>query len=178
MKKGYKGAICEQMENPALAKGMVKRDIVRVVTPGTVIETMPFRGYAIGPIICYEDILPRFVQKLSKLRPNVFINITNDAWFGKTSEPMLHLALAMMRTVEHRRWLVRSTNTGVSAFVDANGRLLQKTSIYDAEILRHDVAMMPPSRTLYSYIGDFLGWIALVWVAFLAVLRRRRNKID
>ena len=148
------------------------------LTPGTVIETMPFRGYAIGPIICYEDILPRFVQKLSKLRPNVFINITNDAWFGKTSEPMLHLALAMMRTVEHRRWLVRSTNTGVSAFVDANGRLLQKTSIYDAEILRHDVAMMPPSRTLYSYIGDFLGWIALVWVAFLAVLRRRRNKID
>lgn len=147
------------------------------LSPGTVIETMPFRGYAIGPIICYEDILPRFVIKLSKLRPNVFINITNDAWFGKTSEPMLHLALAMMRTVEHRKWLVRSTNTGVSAFVDANGRLLQKTSIYGEEILRQNVAMMPPTRTIYSYIGDALGWLALCWVVFLAFLRRR-NKFD
>ena len=148
------------------------------LTPGDRPETMHFRGFDIGPIICYEDILPRFVRKLSELRPNVFINITNDAWFGKTSEPMLHLALAMMRTVEHRKWLVRSTNTGVSAFVDANGRLLQKTSIYDPEILRQDVAMMPPDRTIYSYIGDFLGWLAAIWIAFLAVLRRRRSKME
>lgn len=146
------------------------------LTPGTEIVTMPFRGFQIGPIICYEDILPRFVLKLSKLSPNVFINITNDAWFGKTSEPMLHLALAMMRTVEHRKWLVRSTNTGVSAFVDANGRLLQKTSIYEPEILRQSVSMMPASRTIYSYIGDILGWIATLWLAFLIVLRRRYDK--
>lgn len=146
------------------------------LTPGTEYENMHFRGYEIAPIICYEDILPRFVRKFSTLRPNVFINVTNDAWFGKTAEPMLHLALAMMRTVEHRKWLVRSTNTGVSAFVDPNGRMVQHTSIYEPEILRQSVAMMPRTRTIYSYIGDILGWIALVWMVFLFRCRRRQMK--
>lgn len=142
------------------------------LTPGTDFDNMHFRGYEIGPIICYEDILPRFVRNLSTLRPNVFVNVTNDAWFGKTAEPMLHLALAMMRTVEHRKWLVRSTNTGVSAFIDPNGRMVQHTSIYEPEILRQSVAMMPRTRTIYSYIGDIIGWISLVWIVFLFVLRR------
>lgn len=141
------------------------------LTPGEETSTMAFRGYELGPFICYEDILPRYVRKLSALKPHVFINITNDAWFGKTSEPMLHLALATMRSVEHRRWLVRSTNTGVSAFVDPNGRIVQHTSIYEPEILRQDVAMMPQERTIYSVIGDFLGWLALAWIALLAAIR-------
>ena len=147
------------------------------LTPGTEFDNMHFRGYEIAPIICYEDLLPRFVRKFSKLRPNVFINVTNDAWFGKTAEPMLHLALAMMRTVEHRKWLVRSTNTGVSAFVDPNGRMVQHTSIYEPEILRQSVAMMPRTRTIYSYIGDVLGWLALIWIVFLFVLRRQQMKL-
>ena len=148
------------------------------LTPGTEIKNMPFRGFELGPIICYEDILPRYVRKLSKLNPHVFVNVTNDAWFGKTAEPMLHLALAMMRTVEHRRWLIRSTNTGVSAFVDANGRMVQHTSIYEPEILRQSVAMMPPTRTIYSYIGDVLGWLAALWTLLLIILKRRLTKLS
>ena len=146
------------------------------LTPGETLATFSLNGYELAPIVCYEDILPRFVRKLSKLQPNVFVNVTNDAWFGKTDEPMLHLALAMMRTVEHRKWLIRSTNTGVSAFVDANGRMVKHTSIYEPEILRQSVAMMPPTRTLYSYLGDFLGWLAIIWCTGLFWLRRRENK--
>ena len=146
------------------------------LTPGDTLETFHLNGFELAPIVCYEDILPRFVRKLSKLQPNVFVNITNDAWFGKTDEPMLHLALAMMRTVEHRKWLIRSTNTGVSAFVDANGRMVKHTSIYEPEILRQSVAMMPPTRTLYSYLGDFLGWLAIILCSGLFWLRYRENK--
>ncbi len=146
------------------------------LTRGTEIKTLSFRGYELGPIICYEDILPRYVRDLSKLRPHVLLNVTNDAWFGKTAEPMLHLALAMMRTVEHRKWLIRSTNTGVSAFVDPNGRMVQNTSIYEPEILRQSVAMMPQTRTIYSYIGDLLGWISVAWILFIAFLKRFRSK--
>jgi apolipoprotein N-acyltransferase len=146
------------------------------LTRGDEIKTLSLRGYSLGPIICYEDILPRYVRELSKLNPHVLVNMTNDAWFGKTAEPMLHLALAMMRTVEHRKWLIRSTNTGVSAFVDPNGRMVQHTSIHEPEILRQSVAMMPPSRTIYSYIGDILGWLALAWVAFLSFLRVRDSR--
>ena len=101
--------------------------------------------------------------------------MTNDAWFGKTAEPKLHLAIAMMRTVEHRKWLIRSTNTGISAFVDPNGRLVKHTSIYDPEILLQSVAMMPKTRTVYSYIGDLLGYLAGAWILLLCVIARRRK---
>ncbi len=148
------------------------------LTPGDTLDMFELNGFKLGPIICYEDILPRFVRKLSKLQPNVFVNVTNDAWFGKTDEPMLHLALAMMRTVEHRKWLIRSTNTGVSAFVDPNGRMVKHTSIYEPEILRQSVAMMPPTRTIYSYLGDFIGWIAVIWSGLLCWARRRENKLN
>ena len=146
------------------------------LTAGDEMHTWNYRGFELAPIICYEDILPRFVRDFSRLTPNAFVNVTNDAWFGKTAEPMLHLALAMMRTVEHRRWLIRSTNTGVSAFVDANGRMVSHTSIYDPETLVASVAMMPRTRTIYSYIGDILGWLALAWFVLLALAKRRMRK--
>lgn len=146
------------------------------LTAGESFNTLDFRGYKIGPIICYEDILPRYVRDISTLEPNVLVNMTNDAWFGKTSEPMLHLALAMMRTVEHRMWLVRSTNTGVSAFVDPNGRMVKHTSIYEPEILQHSIGMMPGKRTVYSYIGDVIGWVCAAWIVVLLVLRRRETR--
>ena len=52
----------------------------------------------------------------------IFVNLTNDAWFGQTAEPEHHLQLAQLRTVEYRRWLVRSTNPGISVFIDSMGR--------------------------------------------------------
>lgn len=153
------------------------------LSAGTSFDTFEYKGFKLAPIICYEDILPRYVNKISALNANVFVNVTNDAWFGKTAEPALHLALAMMRSVEHRKWLVRSTNTGISAFIDPNGRMVQHTSIYEPEILRQSVAMMPPHRTLYSYIGDLIGWISLAWLAFLTCLkiwffRKNSNEIQ
>ncbi|MBR4986888.1 MAG: apolipoprotein N-acyltransferase, partial [Proteobacteria bacterium] len=146
------------------------------LTAGDEIDLWHYKGFDFAPIICYEDILPRYVNKYSELKPNVFVNMTNDAWFGKTAEPKLHLALAMMRTVEHRKWLIRSTNTGISAFVDPNGRLVKHTSIEDAEVLRQSVGMMPKTRTVYSYIGDLLGYVAAAWVLLLGVVARRRRK--
>ena len=146
------------------------------LTAGESFNTLDFHGYKIGPIICYEDILPRYVRDISTLEPNFLVNVTNDAWFGKTSEQMLHLAVATMRTVEHRMWLVRSTNTGISAFVDPNGRMVQRTSKYEPEILLQSVGMMPGKRTIYSYIGDILGWCCAAWTLALLILRRRESR--
>ena len=61
------------------------------------------------------------------------MNITNDAWFGATTEPWEHLALAQLRAVEHRRFLVRGTNSGVSAVVDPVGRLVAHTEVRDVQ---------------------------------------------
>jgi len=119
------------------------------------------RKARMGMLICYEDLVPRFARRIAAHDPNVFVNLTNDAWFGKTAEPEHHLNLALMRTVEYRRWLLRSTNTGISVFIDATGRRVVETSLDGAETLLRDVPLLE-GRTVYASLGD---WPLLLLVA-------------
>jgi apolipoprotein N-acyltransferase len=144
-------------------------------TPGDKVQAFDFHGHRLGVMICYEDIIPAFGRKLAKEDPHVLINITNDAWFGKTSEPYLHLALATFRAVETRKWLLRSTNTGVTAFIDANGRVVKQTAIYEPEIIDHEVPMMTDGPTLYVLTGDLVGYLGLLGIAALLLITRRRR---
>ena len=127
-------------------------------TAGNEVEVFEYFGHRIGIMVCYEDIMADFTLKLASLSPNVIINVTNDAWFGKTSEPWLHLALSVFRSVENRLALVRSTNTGISTFIDATGRVNSATRIEDAETLVADVAMHP-GGTFYSTVGNLFAWL-------------------
>ena len=129
--------------------------------PGTRTTPMRFGQARIGMLICYEDLLPRHVMRVAAHDPNVFINLTNDAWFGTTPEPYHHLQLAQLRTIEYRRWLVRATNTGVSVFIDAAGRRLEETSLEGAEALVRAVPLME-GRTLYATLGDWPPVLLLV----------------
>ena len=111
--------------------GFLKRQFERRhmsnFTPGNKATTFKFGRHRIAPMICFEDILPKLGRKMAAEKPNVFINITNDAWFGATAEPYQHLALAVFRTIEHRRGMVRAVNTGTSTFIDATGRITVQT---------------------------------------------------
>jgi apolipoprotein N-acyltransferase len=135
---------------------------------GTRTDPVLFGKARIGVLICYEDLIPRYARRVAAHDPNVFINMTNDAWFGKTAEPEHHLNLALMRAVEYRRWLLRSTNTGISVFIDAAGRRVQETSLDGAETLLRDVPLLE-SRTVYARLGDWplllLGLALLVTYA-------------
>jgi apolipoprotein N-acyltransferase len=136
----------------------------------------------VGPMICYEDIFPSFGRRLAKKRPNLLVNITNDAWFGRTSEPYEHLALAVFRSVELRLDLVRAVNTGVSAFVDATGRVARKSISVDPDekpdgapplTLLGEVALLEPS-TLYAALGEWFGGCCLAISIVLLVAARAR----
>jgi apolipoprotein N-acyltransferase len=137
--------------------------------------------FKLGPLICYEDILPSFARRVGKLGPNAFVNITNDAWFGRTAEPYQHLALAVFRTVEHRLEMVRAVNTGVSAHIDAAGRVLAKTESVDPAdeppappaTLLVDLAMLPGGG-LYRRVGDLFGVLCLLALVGLCARPRRR----
>lgn len=142
------------------------------------------RDYRLGPLICYEDILPGFAREVARLDPNAFINITNDAWFGRTAEPYQHLALAVFRSVEHRLEMIRAVNTGVSAHIDAAGRVRDRTTSVDpADLppptpttLLVDLAMLPGGG-LYRYVGDLFGLACLAaLVTFLLRSRRRPGR--
>jgi apolipoprotein N-acyltransferase len=145
-----------------------------------------WRDWRLGPFICYEDILPRFVRETANKDVHVFVNLTNDAWFGKTDEPMQHLGLAVFRTVEHRKAMVRAVNTGVSVYVDPTGAAHHATGVTDPDIegpqpaegFAVDVPMMDAhSRTPYGATGELFDALCIGGVLAMAWRRRREDLI-
>jgi len=104
------------------------------------------------------------------------VNVTNDSWYGDTNEPLIHLVLASFRSIETRRAMIRSTNTGISAFIDPAGRIVARTGQWEQENLVGDVPLFDDgSSTLYMMTGDVLGWLALALVLFGGITIRRRR---
>ena len=129
----------------------------------------------LGMLICYEGIIPSFTRELMKTGPDILINLTNDDWFAATAERYLHFALALPRSIESRRMYLRATLTGVSAIVDANGRILKWTSNEAPEILIDDIPLLK-GQTLYCQIGDVLPQCSLLFILW-ALWQRRRDEL-
>jgi len=144
------------------------------LTPGTSLASIPFGTHKITTLICYEDILPTFTNKIVRNGdPDLLVNATNDAWFGKSTEPAIHLALAKYRAVEHRRFLVRSTNSGISAFVDANGRSWGETPLFEQAGRVSEIRFMR-SRTPYELWGDIPWWLGSLAIVGMGFIRKPR----
>jgi apolipoprotein N-acyltransferase len=142
------------------------------LTPGTSLAPIPFGTHKITSLICYEDILPSFTNKIVRYGdPDLLVNATNDAWFGKSTEPAIHLALAKFRAVEHRRFLIRSTNSGISAFVDANGRTWGETPLFEEAAAVSDVRWMR-SKTPYELWGDIPWWLASLAIVAMGFIKK------
>ncbi len=130
----------------------------------------------LGVTICYEAILPDFFRKT--VAPGVMgvVNLTNDSWFGPTTEPEHHAALSTFRSVESRIPQMRVTNTGISLFVDRLGRMSRSTGIWEQGFLVEniDLPLQPPPVTLYLRWGE---WFVALCAAFVlaTVLTFRRK---
>ena len=139
--------------------------------PGSAATTMPLTRtdgstVRLGPIICYEDILPNFLRSVGALHPQVLINLTNDTWFGEKAEPWQHLALAVFASIEQRTAMVRAVNSGVSAVIDPNGRVIQKTYAVDpywhprsADKMLAVVPLIEGGHTVYQSVGSLFAWL-------------------
>jgi apolipoprotein N-acyltransferase len=111
------------------------------------------------PLICYEAIFPKMVAEGRKLGGNLIINPVNDAWFGNSAGPEIHLALALFRAAEFRTPVVRATNSGIGAVVTATGGLdsASVTPLFEQCTVTATVAI-PQITTLYSRTGDLFLW--------------------
>ncbi len=130
---------------------------------------IPEKNIRIGPLVCYEDIMAEISREYVAMGANLLVNLTNDAWFGKSRAPFQHLLLSIPRAVETRRYLVRSTNSGVSAVVSPTGKIELSTDIFTEENLESEVVLIDSLHTLYSKVGNLFVWTALGITALFAV---------
>jgi apolipoprotein N-acyltransferase len=115
-----------------------------------------------GVFICYEAVFADEVRQFARLGAEVLVNISDDGWYGDTSAAWQHLNMARMRAIENRRWLLRDTNTGVTAVIDPYGRVRQS-------IPRHALDALPAQFgfrddiTFYTAHGDVFGWLCAIF---------------
>ncbi len=151
--------------------GMAARDGAGYGTgPGPQLIEIEGVGRAL-PLICYELIFPRHLRTAE--RPDFILQITNDAWFGNISGPYQHLAQARLRAVEQGLGLVRAANTGITAAIDARGRVLRETPLNEAGFLDTDLpGALPP--TLYTKVQDWAIAVILLVLLIVATAAPKR----
>jgi len=135
------------------------------------------RGVRIAPLICYEDLMPDLARKfVSETRANILVNLTNDAWYGRSVGPWQHLRLAQSRAIETRRTLLRVTNTGVTSVVNAKGELVQTLPMFTPAVIQTEVEILN-GETYYVSFGDWFAWgITAITVGLVLFRLKRRLK--
>ena len=146
----------------------------RGLTPGDRPRVLECDGTRIAVLNCYEDVLAGYGRDVALEDPGFLVNVTNDAWFGDTSEPFLHQSMARMRSIETRRDLVRAVNTGVSSHTLATGEDAIRTDTWEVASFVGDVRLLY-QETPWVRFGDWLTPMLLgaLLGAALAVRPRR-----
>ncbi len=123
----------------------------------------------VGVLICYESIFPQLSRRYRRDGVSLLVNVTNDAWFGRSTAPYQHFAHLPIRAIENRLPIARSANTGISAYIDPLGRVHGATPLQVEGAWTHNVERAGVI-TIYSRLGDWISWLSAgVVLAILAL---------
>ncbi len=138
-------------------------------SPGKKIVLLRFQGEKFASPVCYEAIFPELVRRMVRKGAEFIVNVTNDAWYGRTSAPWQHFYQARLRAVENRRYMVRAASSGISAIIDPYGRILAKTEIYRTEFIKGSISP-DSSMTPYTLTGQYQRLFYPIFSLLLLVL--------
>ena len=133
-------------------------------------------GGRFSATICYEAIFPDQVRRYVKEGAEFLVNITNDAWFGRSAAPAQHLAMAVLRAVENHRYLVRAANTGISAIVDPSGRILHASDLFVPAVIA-DQIRIERTQTFYTRYGDLFAWFCVIFIVAVVMATWARSAV-
>lgn len=134
--------------------------------PGQTLAPLSFPKAPAGVLICFESIFPELGRAMTQKGAALLVNLTNDAWYGRSSAPFQHFSMAVFRAVENRRPLVRAANTGISAFILPSGKILEQSDLFTEALLARDIPIPESRLTFYTRTGD---WFALLMTLLSAV---------
>jgi len=155
---------------------------VGIFEPGHRRKVFRSGGHTYGTFICYESIFPDEVRRFSLLGADVLVNISDDGWYGDTSAAWEHLNMVRMRAIENHRWVLRATNTGVTAAIDPYGRVVkaaprnQRTALRVAFGYEQDITFYAAHGDWFAYLCSMVAIVALLFTllrkdAFDAIVR-------
>jgi apolipoprotein N-acyltransferase len=130
-----------------------------------------------GVLICFEIIFPDLCRRFVKDGADFLVTITNDAWFGRTSASYQHLSMATFRAIENRVFIARAANTGISAFIDPKGKIVDQGGIFAEEAMNGTIHLSR-NKTFYTLYGDVFAWICSGFSIFFllhALIRKQRD---
>ncbi|MFZ2088372.1 MAG: apolipoprotein N-acyltransferase [Desulfobaccales bacterium] len=142
---------------------------------GPVGATVPFNQGKVGVLICYESIFGYISRAQVANGAQLLVNITNDAWFGRTSAPYQHMSMSVLRAVENRVSLARAANTGISTFINPDGRILW-TSPLEQEAGQIMELPWLTGGTFFTSYGHYFPWVCIGVAVLALVFGRRRNQ--
>ena len=119
-------------------------------------------------VICYEIIFPGLIRKFFTNDGVFIVNITNDAWFGKTAGPYQHFSMAVFRALENKKPVIRAANTGISGFISSNGEILASSSLFQRQILSSKLKT-DTTLTFYTKYGDLFSYFCMVIFVILLI---------
>lgn len=140
--------------------------------PGSDIKVLAAADKRLGIFICYESAFPDLVRQFAKRGANVLVNISNDAYFGRSEARTQHLSLVRMRAVETRRFIVRATNDGITTVIDPAGRIRKRLPVYQ-EVAAEMSYGLVSGNTFYTEHGDWFAWSCLAAGVFLSIMAKR-----
>jgi apolipoprotein N-acyltransferase len=141
-------------------------------------QIKPLHELILGPQICYEGLFPGFSRALATKGAQLFVNVTNDSWFGTWAEPYQHLVMTLARGIEFRRPVIRSTNTGISTVMLADGTILTRSPLHREWSHTYQVPYRKvPPATFYQRLGYRLV-PAVLFVTPLILLGIGRKRGD
>jgi apolipoprotein N-acyltransferase len=132
--------------------------------PGDVPTVFTVRGAKFSVLICYESAFPQLSREFRLKGANFLVNITNDAWFGRSFAPYQHASFLVARAIENRTAIVRCGNTGISAFLDPLGRWQQKTALFTEAVIAGSITLTA-NLTFYTRFGDLIVYVSYAVLA-------------
>jgi apolipoprotein N-acyltransferase len=138
-------------------------------------RTLNWGECPLGIQICYEMIFPDLSREMTRNRAAFLINMTNDAWYGKTSAPYQHFSMVVFRAVESRRSLIRSANTGISGFIDPVGRIIASTPLFEEAVMTRSMPVLK-TESFYTRYGDVFALTCMAISILLCLFRAISKK--
>jgi apolipoprotein N-acyltransferase len=143
--------------------------------PGTKYVTFPTGKGDAGVLVCFEGIFPELARGYIREGSRFLVNITNDAWFGRSSAPWQHLSMYAFRAVENRAPVVRAANTGISSLIDSTGRIADTTFLFEEAVLIGDIRLTN-RVTFHTRYGDVFVHLACAGLVLSLLAAARRKK--